>query len=108
MRVGVGIEAFSEKNLAVATFAAAHEKDEVVAGGKLTDLRYAVSHRATNGVVALQFCPASHSLLHRLDNLLQFLHTFGGLAVEIHVAAKVYLITSALPEVCPTSPFTSA
>ena len=31
-------------------------------------------------------------MLHRLDNLLQFLHTFGGLTVEIHVAAKVYLI----------------
>ena len=61
-------------------------------GSKLANLWNAVSHRAADGVKTAEGHPRLYTTLDFLNDVPEFLHTFGRLGVEVDVAAIVDLV----------------
>lgn len=89
MRIGVHLQTFAEKHLAVGAFLAADEEYQVVRGGKLADVGDAVGHLSADGVVIFERDIGRDVLLDILYDALEFVERFGCLRVEAYAAAQV-------------------
>ena len=89
--VGVGIhtQALVEEYLAVGALSATDEKDEVVAGSKLRDIRHAVGNTTADSVERAEGGLGGDVLLDVLDDAVVLVERLCGLGVEIDVAREI-------------------
>lgn len=115
--ISTGIDATAglKENAAVAAFEATHEDDDIVAHGKIADIRQAIGHLSADGVVGTECGRRLDVRRDIVHNLAEPLQRFGGLREKTDVACEVEFlrasspsITMAVPSVCPTRPSTSA
>ena len=93
-KVGVGIDtqALVVEHLAVGTLTPADEEDEVVAGGKLRDVRHTVGDGAADGVEALEGGAGRDVRLDIFDDTVVLVERLRGLGIEVDVAREVELL----------------
>ena len=89
--VGVGIDtqALVVEDLSVGTLTATDEKDEVMAGSKLRDVRHAVGYAAADGIETLEDGLRRDVRLDVFDDAVILVERFRGLRVEVDVSGKV-------------------
>ena len=80
---------FFKEYAAVAALAARHEKYEMVARGKLGNVRHAVGHLAADGVEVAELGRWLDALADVVHHLAETFQRFGRLAEETDVAAEV-------------------
>lgn len=73
--------AFFEEHAPIAALLAADEQDDIVARGKLTNVRHAVGNLATDGVVVLEGGLGINVLIDVFHDSAEFVKWFGRLTV---------------------------
>ena len=85
MTIRVYTFTFGKKHLSVAAFLTAYEKNNVVAGRKISNIGHAISHLPADGIKTFERSFGRDVLLNIINDTMKFVKTFRCLRIKIDV-----------------------
>ena len=79
MTVRIDLQALVKEHLTITALSATDKQNQVVARGKLRDIRHTVGHRTTDGIETLKMGVGGDMRLDIVDDTVVFIKRLGGL-----------------------------